>query len=915
VTRGLDVGSEQARLLERELELTTLDTLLERVRAGRGGRLLIEGPAGIGKSTLLEAAIERAQERGMRCLSAEAAEVSSQVAFGVARAALGSLWPAEDDGTAAPAALARGVRAVLDLTEQAPLAVCVDDLQWADGASLRWLSLLAQRASETRLAVVLVARTDEVPEAHPALSDLLDDRRALVIRPAPLSIAAAAQLVCSVVGHDLDEELIRACHAQTRGNPYLLSAVADAIRQDGLLPTGSDASQLRAVGSRAIGRAVNRRLERLAPEPRALIEALATVGDIGGLGELAALLGVEREAASDAAETLVRAGLLRSLDPIELTHPLVGAAIRAQLSAGARQDLANAAASRLAAAGRVEEAAARLLDVPPAGDQVVAQTLLAAGERAFARGAPDVTATLLRRAADEPPRDELEGHVWSVLGRAQLSLGDPAAVGALERALERSQGAATAGLAQDLALALTYAQRTTEAVAVLDQVRAGLSSEHADLDEELDAIACHHLSFDSAHHAERRKRLRRWGERRGASEAAYRLRLGELAIDSLLEPRPAAETASLAERALASGTLLSRHRAQHSRIVLALAYAGQPAAARVHLQDAIALGRERGDSPMVAVSIVLVGETRRLEGDMVAVESDTRTGLEVLEHGELGPRFMLRGLIESLVEQGRVAEAEEELRNGKLTGELPAVLPTPGLLCARAQVRIAAGSVALGLDDLLHAGKMAEELGLRDPHSVPWRLLAAEALARMDERERAQRLIDEHLELARVTGLPEAIAPGLRMLGAVTGDATVLAEAVELLEGSFAQLELARALIELGSNMRSDDRSTARELLERGAGLAERLGAATLAARAASEAITAGGRPRRTTRRGVQGLTASERRTARLAAAGMTNREIAETLVLSEKTIETHLAASFRKLGIRSRVQLPDALAGAAPAD
>jgi DNA-binding CsgD family transcriptional regulator len=301
---------------------------------------------------------------------------------------------------------------------------------------------------------------------------------------------------------------------------------------------------------------------------------------------------------------------------------------------------------------------------------------------------------------------------------------------------------------------------------------------------------------------------------------------------------------------------------------------------------------------------------------MVAVEIDIRTGLDLLPRGELGPRFMLRGLIESLVWQDRVGDAEAELRAGELTGELPEIMPTPGLLFARAQARIAAGSVAAGLEDLLRAGEIAERLGLRDPTSVPWRLAAGEALFALGDRVRAVELVSAQLALARRNGLREAIGSALRVQGLLAGGRAgrdMLAEAVEVLEGGFARLELARALVDLGAAGRECDPAGARRVLERGASMAEGLGASALAARAGELAVEAGSRPRRTARRGLAALTAAERRTARLAADGMTNREIAHTLVVSEKTVETQLRAAFRKLGVDSRRELPVLLAGAEP--
>jgi DNA-binding CsgD family transcriptional regulator len=891
-------------LLERELELGTVDAFFERVRSRRGGRLLIEGPAGIGKSAVLEAAGARARELGMRCLWAEASEVASQVAFGTARAALGSLSPEED-------AVQRGAQVVLDLAEERAVAVCVDDVQWADMASLRWLALLAHRLSGSRVALALAARTEDREREPALLSELLDDRGAVVVRPAALSAQGAGELIGARLGARLDSEFAEWCHEETGGNPYLLRALADALRQTGV-PTGPRArTRLREIGSRAVARSVAARLGALGPDERALVEAAAVVGAVGDIRMLAAVAGVDPGRATDLARGLVEGDLLRSVESAELSHPLIGAAVRAQLRAEDRERLARSAAAQLTASGQVEEAAARLVSLPPRADAAIAGTLAQAAKKAAARGAGDVAATLLRRALQEPPARDTRQSLEASLGVLLAKLGDPEAIPVLERALAdgppRREAATLVG---HLALALNYARRTDEAVAAIDRVRATLGSEDVEVDEELEALTLHYMSFYPARRAELLKRLERWGDRRGASELAYRQRLAELASLSLQAGASAADTVALAERSLAGGVLLANAVQSHYKAVAALGYAGRAAAARGHLHDAIAHARGRGSNVEVGFAMAIHGELRRLEGDMLAAEIDIRTGLDLLPEGELGPRFMLRGLIESLVWQERVSEAEEVLRQGQLTTELPEIMPTPGLLYARAQARIAGGSVALGLEDLLRAGEIAERIGLRDPVSVPWRLAAAEALLALDERARARDLVAGQLELARRTGLPEALGAALRVQGLVTGRPEVLADAVELLDGGFTRLELARGLVDLGGVRSEQDPGEARRLLERGAMLAEELGANALAGRAAELMIAAGSRPRRAARRGPAALSAAERRAARLAAAGMTNREIAGTLVISEKTVESQLRAAFRKLGIRSRRELSVAIGG-----
>jgi DNA-binding CsgD family transcriptional regulator/tetratricopeptide (TPR) repeat protein len=915
--------STHGRLRERDLELGTIDELCTRVRDRRSRRLLIQGPAGIGKSALLDAAVIRAQARGFLCLTAAAPQFGAQVAFAVAHQALGPLWPGTDPSADPPAGDAAGpavnlselnaaAQIILDLAEEQPVLVCVDDVQWADPASLRWLVLLAQRLSGAGVGIVLGIRSGDAALGGD-LATLVDDRGAIVVRPAPLSPASAGELISEVLGAVLAPELVAACHRQTGGNPYLLNLLAGSLRQSGVGLTALTESQLAEIGARGVSDGVNRQLANLDPEGRRLAEAVAAVGDIGAITRLAQVAGLDVASAIDAAGRLKAVGLFRDGPVLELSHPLVAAAVRAQLPAATLLSYVRDAADVLLGADQLEAAAALLLELPPQGDRANAETLVAAAGRALVRGAPDVAAGLLERALAEPPADERLVDVWAALGRAQVLGDDPRGVSSLERAVALADRAdQVAELALELAQALEKSNRYGDAVAALHAARARLADEAPELAEELEVSACHFAILSAADAADRFAQLEVWRQgRRARSEFAYRLVLKELTHDALLAGGPAQETAALAQRALAGGTLLTRSLTHHACAAVDLAYAGQPAVAREHFRDEITQCRRRGDVIGWAAALVLRGETHRLEGDMVATEVDTRTGIELLPHGERGPRFMLRGLIEALATQGRTEEAAELLRAYELTGELPAVIPTAGLLHARAMVRVQQGALNTALEDLLRAGEIAEAVGMCDPWCVPWRIAAAEILHELGEAAEARRLADRQSELALRFGLEAAIGSALRLQARVAGGErghALLTEAVVRLERGTARLELARALIELGVAGLARGDLGARLELERGTRLAAELGAAPLADEGERRLLAAGTRPRRISRRGVQSLTAAEQRAARLAAEGLTNREIAGTLVLSEKTIETHLASTFRKLGIRSRLQLADVL-------
>jgi DNA-binding CsgD family transcriptional regulator len=145
--------------------------------------------------------------------------------------------------------------------------------------------------------------------------------------------------------------------------------------------------------------------------------------------------------------------------------------------------------------------------------------------------------------------------------------------------------------------------------------------------------------------------------------------------------------------------------------------------------------------------------------------------------------------------------------------------------------------------------------------------------------------------------------------GSASG-AKLLRESVDVLESSQARLEYAHSLVELGAALRrSNKRAESREFLRQGLELAHKLGAAALEEHAQTELAATGARPRRLMLSGVESLTPSERRVAEMAADNMTNKDIAQALFVTPKTVEVHLSSVYRKLEITSRAQLPGALA------
>jgi DNA-binding CsgD family transcriptional regulator len=263
-----------------------------------------------------------------------------------------------------------------------------------------------------------------------------------------------------------------------------------------------------------------------------------------------------------------------------------------------------------------------------------------------------------------------------------------------------------------------------------------------------------------------------------------------------------------------------------------------------------------------------------------------------------------------LTERGELPAAQRALdRGGTMTRSHGAIL----CLVAGAALRLAEGRPA----DALALAKGAGERGgdhLLNPAFAPWRSLAAEALDRLDRSDEAIELAEEELRLARAWGAPATVGRALRTIGQIRrGDGIdTLREAVDVLEESGARLELAKAQAALGGALRRARRPTdARDPLRRALELADACGSPPLADFARAELHASGARPRSDALSGVDSLTASERRVVDLASQGQSNRDIAQALYVTPKTVEVHLTNAYRKLGIRSRRELSGALAPA----
>jgi DNA-binding CsgD family transcriptional regulator len=947
-------------LLERSEELARIESALTEARSGRGTFVVIEGPAGIGKTALLDAARAAAAASRMRVLRSRGTELERDFAFGVVRqlfeppladasesqradllqAAAGAAAGLLGLPGASPADDPRGSDvdpsfAILhglywlcaNLAAGDPVCVVVDDAHWVDAPSLRYLAFLLTRLEELDVALVVATRLREAGTDAELLATVTSAPSAEVIRLPPLTRAAVAQIVESALDGPADPAFVEACLRATRGTPFLLRELVGALREGGIAPTAEAARHVERIGARSVGRSIHLRLRRLPDHAGRLARALAVL-EQSNLSHAARLAQLDEAEAGDAAELLESAGILESGLPLTFVHPIVRSAIYSELSGVERAQAHRRAADVLAEQpGANERVAQHLLVTEPAGDDWVVERLVEAACAAGQQGAPETEAVFLRRALAEPPPPTDLPALLLDLGMAEASAGLPDWPERLRRAVDAAPDTVAAvDAARVLAHALSRALRFADAVDVLDRAASSLDSRHSDLAALLEAAAVVPAMNDATTAPSVALRLEPLHERAAGDPAAPPELLAALAFTSVLTNEPAEVGADLATRALETGGGAAGSDERpwflfatwFSRATLSLLFAERYAQVRPVLDTSIAQARATGDSARLAMGLANRAWVALRRGNLSAAEEDTRTALAATALPAPPHSRVLNGavLVETLVDQGALDAAELELAPLEPEAERETLM-TAILRFARGRLRIEQGRIAEALEDFLAVGVVLARARVTCPSYLPWRSEAALAQLALGDPEGARRLADEELELARAFGTPRALGVAKRAAGLAAGGEQgelLLREAVEEFERGGAGLERARALADLGAMLRRRNRRTqARELLREALDAAHRSGAGRLAQRAETELRATGARPRRVVLTGLDSLTASERRIAELASQDLTNREIAQMLFVTDRTVEGHLTSVFRKLRLDSRNELSAALAEGAP--
>lgn len=924
--------SPPAGLLERERELERLDSLLASAAEGSGNALLIRGEAGIGKTRLMAALGDRAQAAGFTVLTARGGVLESDFPFGCVRQLFEQRLadpdlpsPLQDD--AAMSAPVFGAPAegrnrpdagfgvlhglywlTANLAEPGPLLIAVDDAHWADPPSLRYLSFLARRLEGLPVAVVVATRADE-PGAPPELAALGAETAVATADLEPLSEPAAAELVRAGAEGEVSERVCRLCHEATGGNPFLLGELLRELQDDA---GGMSPERIEALGPDRVAEAVARRIEGVGPGAADLASAVALLGD-GVEVRIAARLAGLGDEAGELADGLAAIGVLAERRPLGFLHPIVRNAVYGRIPPAQRHRGHLEAAAMLREAGeRPESVAAHLLATEPGERFEPVEVLLEAAAEASARGAPDLALRYLERALAEPPSEELRPRVLTELGRAASVLGDPRGFDWLREAVELGNSS-PAGVSAAIALgrALTFAGRTDEAMEVGRRLLSGGDGANPRLERWLISLA--QLTPSS-----RRPAVQMVRDNLEAARAGQELNAGvtaAAAIEAALTDGDGELAADLAERAVRTW-LTEKERPENLEPGLAIAtfiLTERFQRAETLLEGILDDARRTGSIRLYAGAYSFRAWVRQRQGKL----------RDVLADAELYPDFpqaavtdlVLAGAhIQALIETGdqdRAAAVAARAEAMALDDELALYQRFAEGLAA---LRLDQGDHRAALEVTAGMARWERESGQSAGTWVPWRLQAARAHAALGEPDRASELVSEQVALARAFGTPGMTGSALLVQGGLTGGdegIRLLEEAAACLEGSGMRLEHSRALVALGAARRRAGRpSDARAELRTGLEQARRCGASALEEQALEELIAAGGRPRRAADEARDALTPSERRVAGMAAQGMSNKEIAQALFVTVRTVETHLFNSYRKLQIKSRSQLKSALSG-----
>jgi DNA-binding CsgD family transcriptional regulator len=896
--------------------------------------VVLEGDAGIGKTTLLASAIEAAHKRGYRTLACRPGEAEAQLSFAGLRdlleheydAVAAELPPpqrralavamlreeptgAGPEAGAVAAALLGSVRL---LAQAGPVLIAVDDAQWLDRPSATVIEFALRRLREEQVAVLLAGRPDR--KGLPlSLDRALPERRTRRRRVGPVGPGTLHGVLQKQLGVHFPSPLLRRIHAASGGNPFFALEIARAIERRGgelapgePLPAPEDLHEL-----------LQERLSTLPKESTTALLAAAALSQ----PTLPLVTAARGAYAASRLEYAAEANVVElDGERIRFTHPLLAAAVYSAAGPQKRRNLHRDLADVVT---DPEERAHHLALATQRPSAEVAEALDEASRRARSRGAPEGAAELAEQALRLTPseaeddalrrRIDAAGHYFEAGDAARARNFLEEALASAPRGLKRAEVLTHLGRVHSFEAdlrraAALYREALSEAggEAIRAEAESGLALALLRKLEDLPA---------AVEHARAASKL---AEERGDLHLLSEFLTVQALIEGILGDPQAQRTM---ERAASLGREASDTDLPPSYFLRGLRGAGFTAAvlrtwhddideARAELASAHRRALELGDESALPLILRWASYAEWLAGDWEQALRLADEGYDVAaQTGQPSQQAVLAGtraLV--LAHLGRVEEARAAAE------ECCAVSESTGAGFGTIVGITALGFLELSLEnaDATHRylGPFVERLeqsGVQEPGATRFVPHEIEALIALDRLAEAEALLERFEERAAALGRISALAAAKRcrgLLDAARGELqtarSALEEALELHEGAPFPFDRARTLLALGQlQRRAKQRREARETLEATVPLFEELGARIWAERARAELGRIGGR----TPSGSD-LTPTEHRLAELVAEGRSNKEVAAALFVTPKTVETKLSRIYEKLGVRSRTEL-----------
>ena len=806
-------------------------------------------------------------------------------------------------------------RVTANLASSRPVVAIIDDLHWADPESIRFASYLGSRTTEIGCSLIIATAEADFADEDPLRAD-----NARVEQLTQLAEGSVRELIMRRAGA-CTARCAATCHWLTGGNPMLLNELIAAAEESGQSLERDSAAEILAGAPGRTRRRILGRFATLSEQAILVARASAVFGSTVDRARIMATTALDHDAMGSAIDELESAGIFDPRRTLDYTYPLVRAAVYSLIPREERARMHSRAAAALRDSnGEPIGIASQLMRSRPEGQPWVVEELTRAADRARETGELDRAVLYLGRALIEPPAPDEEIGVLVELGRTQLAAGaTESALSALRRATVLADEPTPAALAVSLGRALYLNGEARDAADVLNRAMAtgarpvakARSSKRAGSPQPSWTRTC-------SRGAERVARTNGL-EADGAAPpllaivACHLVRIGE----SRKRAVSMAETALARDRDTADP-------ATWAPALLALCWAGE--AMRALGVAAELRGRRSVQNSLRALAALHLAQAHanHLIGRLDHAEQEARRAAALVDRGNVSDYVDCSVTRHAgiLLDQGKIEQAEAALAD-----ETGAPYPLGSLVQAqnmmlRGRIHAARRDHQKALAITVEAGRQVVASGIDNPSICNWRAQAAIAAAASGESDRARRLASEELALALRFGADPAIGIALTAAGRVAGGAEgleLLLDGEALLSDSDARLEHARTLVYLGSALRlNGSQKKAQTTLRSALDLADSLGDDATAARARSELGLTGKRPRSPAASGPEALTSAERRVTELAVDGLTNREIAEELYVTRKTVEWHLRNAYRKLEInpgpssprRSAVAPPPACSG-----